>query len=259
MRLRKGNVYLAVLLSCISISARATDQRLPPQQHNSGISWAQQAMLALTGGNPVNSVAESGTVTRDMGGDHQQGQITLQSSGLMTDQITVSLTPGSLSETRVWQNNVPSGTWTGFDGVQHTMAQHNCWTDAAWFFPALSLLADYADPNLVFTDLGQEQYQGGSVEHIQVYRTASGWQPVELRMLARMSTVDYYLDSQSALPVAMAFANHPDSDVGVDIQVMVVYSGYSPVGGIQVPQQIFKAVNGSTVLQISISSALPNH
>jgi len=216
-------------------------------------------MLALTGGNPVNSVTENGTVTRNMGGDRQQGQITLQSSGLMTNQISVSLTRGALSETRSWENNIPSGTWTGFDGVQHPMAQHNCWTDAVWFFPALSLLADFADPNLVFTDLGQEQYHGGSVEHIQVYRTATGWQPEELRMLARMSTVDYYLDSQSALPVAMAYANHSDSDVGIDIPVMIVYASYSSIGGIQVPLQIVRAVNGSTVLQLSISNASPNH
>ena len=105
----------------------------------SGTTWAMQAMLALTGGNPVNSVTESGSVTRTLGGDQEQGTITLQSSGIMTNQISISTSVGARSETRTWQNNRPGGSWTGLDGTQHPMVLHNCWTDAVWFFPALSL------------------------------------------------------------------------------------------------------------------------
>jgi hypothetical protein len=47
----------------------------------------------------------------------------------------------------------------------HQMAQHNRWTDAAGFFPALSMLSGYSDPNLVFSDLGQETRRGRTVEH----------------------------------------------------------------------------------------------
>ncbi len=236
----------------------AADLKSRQQQQSSGIAWAQQAMVALTGGNPVNSVTESGTVTRTSGGDQEQGSITLQSSGLMTNQLSISTTAGIRSETRGWQSGAPSGSWTGLDGVQHPMAQHNCWTDAVWFFPALSLLADYADPNLVFTDLGQEQYQGGSVEHIQIYRTAQGLGQDDLHLLARMSTVDYYLDSQTALPVATAFLSHADGDLTLDIPVMIVFTGYRPVNGIQVPFQLIRSVNGTRMLQISITSAQPN-
>jgi hypothetical protein len=177
----------------------------------------------------------------------------------MTNQISLSLTRGTLSEMRTWQNGHPSGSWTGFNGIRHTMAEHNCWTDAVWFFPALSLLSDYADPNLVFTDLGQQQYNGGSVEHIQIYRTATGLDADDLQLLAQMSTVDYYLDSQTALPVAFAFATHPDNDLSRDIPVAVLYTNYTGVGGIQVPLQLTEAVNGTVMLQVSISSASPNH
>lgn len=227
-------------------------------QAGSGVTWAMQAMLALTGGNPVNSVTESGSVTRTLGGDQEAGSITLQSSGIMTNQISISTSVGTRSETRTWQNNYPAGSWTGLDGTHHPMRLHNCWSDAVWFFPALSLLADYADPNLVFTDLGPQQYQGGTVERIQVYRTASGLSPEELRRLARLSTVYYYLDSQTALPVAIAFNTHADSDLNVDIPVMIVFSNYQSIGGIQVPFQIVKSFNGTPMLQISITSAIPN-
>jgi hypothetical protein len=217
-----------------------------------------QAMLALTGGNSVNSVTESGSVTRTLGGDQESGSITLQASGVMTNQISISTSIGNRSETRTWQNNLPAGSWTGLDGTQHPMVLHNCWSDAVWFFPALSLLADYADTNLVFTDLGPEQYQGGSVEHIQVYRTASGLSRDRLRILARLSTVNYYLDSQTALPVAIAFNTHADSDLSVDIPIVIVFSSYQSINGVQVPFQVVEALNGTVMLQISITSAIPN-
>ena len=253
-------VISSTLLLAFAASAQTTGihSHRGTQQGSSGITWAMQAMLALTGGNPVNSVTESGSVTRTLGGDQEDGSITLQSSGIMTNQISISTSVGTRSETRTWQNNYPAGGWTGLDGTQHPMKLHNCWTDAVWFFPALSLLADYADPNLVFTDLGPQQYQGGSVEHIQVYRTASGLNPTELRLLARLSTVDYYLDSQTALPVAIAFNTHADSDLSVDIPVMIIFSNYQSINGIKVPFQVVEALNGTPMLQISITNATPN-
>ena len=259
MRFCQGLLLIIVAVSSIA-SAQTNQKRVNlRQQTSSGIAWAQQAMLALTGGNPVGSVTESGTVTRTVGSDQQQGSLTLQSSGVMTNQISLSLTRGTLAETRTWNNGDPGGSWTGFDGVRHPMALHNCWTDAVWFFPALSLLSDYADPNLVFADLGQQQYNGGSVEHIQVYRTASGLDPNDLQLLAHLSTVDYYLDSQTALPVAIAFATHPDTDFTVGIPVMAVYTNYTAINGIQTPLQITRSLNGTIMLQVSISSASPNH
>ena len=106
------------------------------------------------------------------------------------------------------------------------MTLHNCWTDAVWFFPALSLLADYADPSLVFEDLGQQQYGDLLVKHIRIYRTSSGLSQEKSKLLARLSTVHYYLDSQTAIPIAMAFNTHADSDLGTDISVEIVFSNY---------------------------------
>lgn len=248
---------LCIALSCSLVSAQTTGRRSHPQQINSGITWAQQAILALTGGNPVSSVTESGSVTRTVGGDHQQGSITLQSGGIMTNQIGISMGAGNVSEMRLWDGSAPSGVWTGFDGQQHPMAQQNCWTDAVWFFPALSLLSDYADPNLVFVDLGQHQYSGGLAEHIQVYRYLAGFPPDVQQQIQQLSTVDYYLDSQTALPVAILFSSHGDQDVNASIPMGVFFSQYQSVSGIQIPFQVTRLLNGVPSLQISITSAVP--
>jgi hypothetical protein len=129
-------------------------------------------MAALTGGNPVNSVAESGTVVWNEG----NGSMTLQSTGNTDSEVQLSTSAGNRSETRSWASDGsgPVGQWTDLQGNQHQMAQHNCWTDAVWFFPALSMLSDYNDPMMVYNDLGPEQYNGHNVEHIQAYRFITG-------------------------------------------------------------------------------------
>lgn len=251
------SLKIGAVLVCLSALGYAADQA-HHSQVGSGVTWAQQAMQALTGGNSVSSVTESGTVTRTVGGDHQQGSITLQSSGIMTNQIAITTGAGNLSEMRLWDGSTPSGQWTGLDGQQHPMAQQNCWTDAVWFFPALSLLSDYADPNLVFVDLGQQQYSGGIVEHIQAYRYLAGFPPDIQQQIQQLSTVDYYLDSQTALPVAVMFSSHGDQDISASIPMGFFFSQYQSISGIQIPFQVTKLLNGDPLLQITITSAVPN-
>ena len=216
-----------------------------------------QAMAALTGGTQVNGVTESGQVTRTLGGDQESGTITMQSTGNTNSQIQISTGAGNRSETRSWASDGsgPLGQWTGLDGQPHQMAQHNCWTDAVWFFPALSMLSDYSDPTMVFNDLGPMQHDGHNVEHIQAYRSIPGAPPGTLTSL---STVDYYLDSQTALPVAIAFFTHGDTDVNATVPVEMVFSQYQAVSGIQVPFLITRMLNGSPLFQITITSAVPN-
>jgi hypothetical protein len=120
---------------------------------------SKQEMQGLTSGNPVGSVTESGTVVRTVGSDQEQGSIALQSSGLMASEVDTTTSAGVRSEIRTFRNGQPDGTWIDLQGNQHQTSLHNCWTDAVWSFPALSLLADYSDPNLVFEDLGQQQYE----------------------------------------------------------------------------------------------------
>jgi hypothetical protein len=224
----------------------------------SGTTWAQQAMAALTGGIPVSAVTENGSVTRTLGGDQELGTITMQSTGNTSSQITLTTNAGNRSEARNWDSNGPSGQWTGLDGQPHPMAQHNCWTDAVWFFPALSMLSDHSDPNMIYSDLGAEQYNGHNVEHIQANRNFPGLPGVVAELLATLSTVDYYLDSQTALPLAIAFSTHGDSDINANLPVVMVFSQYQSVSGVQVPFQITRLFNGSPLFQINITSVTPN-
>jgi hypothetical protein len=252
-------LFLTVLLVTLAAPAPgvAGDVRHnKPLNYPSGLRWVMQAMTALTGGNPVNSVSLSGSVTWTIGNNQGNGTITLQSTANSNSQIQLSTSAGNRSESRSWagDGSQPLGQWTDLNGQPHQMAQHNCWTDAVWFFPALSMLSDYSDPTMVYNDLGQEQHDGHNVEHIQAYRSIPGLPSDVEQTLQPLSTVDYYLDSQTAIPVAMAFAMHDDRDLNLNVPVEIVFSQYQSVNGIQTPFQVTRMYSGSPLYQITISS-----
>lgn len=107
----------------------------------------------------------------------------------------------------------------------------------------------------MFSDLGQAQYRGATVEHLRVYRTVSGLPSVPAQTLALMSVTDYYLDSQTALPVGIAFFAHPDNDTTISIPIEITFSSYQRVNQTMVPFQITKYYNGTQLFQISINNA----
>ena len=116
-----------------------------------------QAMAALTGGTQASSVSLSGTVTWNVNNNQETAPSALQSSGNTNSQVQLTTSAGNRTRPGAGESDGsgPVGQWTDLNGNQHQMAQHNCWTDAVWFFPALSVLSDYSDPTMVYNDLGR--------------------------------------------------------------------------------------------------------
>jgi hypothetical protein len=251
-------VISVVMASCCGVSFATDTHR--PQQQSSGITWAQQAMAALTGGAQLTGVTESGSVVWSIGGNQGTGSLSMGSTGVLSSQLTLSTGAGNRSEIRTWgtDGSGPAGQWIDLQGQPHPMAQQNCWTEPVWFFPALSMLSDYSDPTLAFTDMGQLEYNGHSVEHIQVYRSDPALPPDVAGQLAMLSTVDYYLDSQTYLPLAIGFAIQDDQNVNAKAPVLILLSQYQVISGIQVPFQVTRLLNGSPMYQITVTSAVPS-
>jgi hypothetical protein len=82
------------------------------------------------------------------------------------------------------------------------------WTEAVWFFLALSSLSQTANPSFTFKYVGQEQHGGVNTQHIRVF------QPSKVSLLQHLNTIDFYLDPASSIPLAIAFQVRPDKDAG---------------------------------------------
>jgi hypothetical protein len=145
-------------------------------------------------------------------------------------------------------NGMPSGAWHRNSAASTPYAQHNCLTDAAWFFPALSALTQTTNPTFVFKYVGQEQHGGSTVQHLTVFQLGSP-------QIQSLSTMDFYLDPTSSLPLAIASQARADNDTNTQIPNEIRFAKYEAVSGVQVPFHFQRLFNGAVILDASVTNA----
>jgi hypothetical protein len=242
-------LIIALLLSCAIPAAAATAST----SDQSAITLAQQSVAALAGGASVSDVTVNANVISILGSDNETGTGTFTAKGLSESRVDLNLSGGTRSDVRNATNGAPAGAWSKNGNTSTVYAGHNCYTDAAWFFPALSSLTQTANPNFVFKYIGQEQHGGVNTQHIRVYQSSSQSSPI-----SALSTMDFYLDAVSSLPMAIGFESHPDNNMGANIPTEIDFANYQPVNGFKVPFHFQKIFNGLVVLDVTVTSATFN-
>lgn len=239
-----------VFAAAFSVSAIAQSAPQPISSDATAVALAQKALAALTGGVNVSDVSIAANVTSD----NETGTANLLAKGIGYSRIDTNVGALTRSDVRNVANGNPGGAWVTNGSTATAYANHNCWTDAAWFFPALSSLTQTSNPSFVFKYVGLEQRGGTSVQHIQVFQLPSGMPTI----FHHLSTEDFYLDAGTLLPSAVAFSTHPDGNAGTDIAVEVDFLNYQTVGGVVAPLHIQKFQQGSLLLDIQVSSVAVN-
>ena len=229
-------------------------QRPDRRARPSGARFGYLVVKALTAGVAVNDVILQASVAYVAGSDQESGTATLTVSGNQQSLVQLNLTGGPRQEIR----NGPAGAWSGPDGTLHSTATHNCWPDADWFYPGLSFQALSSDTGLGLSYVGPETKNGLAVVHLIVFRVVPGQSAAMTAEITGLSAEDVYLDPVSFLPLFLDLKVHPEQDFGVNIPVEVAFSGYQPLQGIVVPTHIQKYLNGSLLLDLSITSATIN-
>jgi hypothetical protein len=258
MRLRNLPFALAVLSCGFVPTASAQQTSTVVTQNPTAVMLAARSVALLSGGRQIADVTLTGNATRVAGSDTGSGTATLKALGTSSSRIDLSLSDGTFSEVRTFPNGVPEGRWLAPNGSYNRMVMHNCFTDAAWFFPALTVLSQASNPNLSITYVGPGTKNGIAVEHLQFAHSSGAQVPGFGDPLLTLSAINVYLDSSSLLPVAFAFDTHPDNNALLNIPVEVYFSNYQAVNGAQVPFHIQKFLNGSLFLDLTIQSAALN-
>jgi hypothetical protein len=239
------------LLILLAFPAVVSGQQLPPVDAQA-IAYAAQAFAALTGPTTIIDVTLTGNVTWTAGSQIQTGTATLLASGTGESRIDLSLVGGTRTEIRDASTGVPAGKWIVSNEKPGKISFHNCLTDAAWFFPALSSLSQAANPKFIFSYVGPEEHNGVTSQHILSYQLA----PPSLKNSPspKLSKMDFYLDATSFLPVAVAFNAHTDRDMNTNVPVEIRYGAYQIVDGHSVPFHIQQLLNGTVLLDINITN-----
>jgi hypothetical protein len=247
------------LVSCLIFSSVFAVAQTTPQTTSDAfaILLAQKSVVALTGGNPVSDVTLNANLTSIIGADYETGTATFQAKGMDESRVDLNLSNGGTrSDVRNVASGSPSGAWGTNGSPSTSYASHNCWTDAAWFFPALTSLAQSANQNFVFKYIGQEQHGGVNTQHVRSYQLPpSGFKNSPISSL---TTMDFYLDAVSLLPIALGFNAHPDNAMETNLPVEINFANYRPVNGVQVAFHFQKVFNGLVVLDVTVSSAAFN-
>lgn len=247
-----SSILVALLIAVPFASAQSN---APSASSPQAVALATQAMVALVGSTQVSDVTLAGTVARTAGSDTSSGTVSLKALGTSLSRMDLSLSDGIRSEIRNLSSTAPQGFWVSPDGTTHSMASHNCMTDAVWFFPALSALSQLSNPNLVITYVGLETRDGAAVQHLHFAFQFSG---DTTGTIARLSAEDIYLSTASFLPLAIVFSLHPDNDALTNIPVEIDFGNYKSVNGTQIPYQIQELFNGTPFLKFTIQSVVLN-
>ena len=231
----------------------AQNSSIAPRDPNA-VALAGQALQALAGVTALRDITLEANATYIAGSDEEMGAATLVALGNQQSLVTLNLTNGQRVEVRSGTN----GGWTGPDGTQYAMALHNCWVEADWFFPALTLQALQTDPTLGVAYLGAAEWNGAGVIHLQFFHIIPGQTAFMTAQIQGLSTWDLYLDPQSLLPLALDYNTHPGNNLAKNIPMEIQFAGYSAVGGVQVPSRIQRFEQGTLALDLAVSQAKVN-
>jgi hypothetical protein len=236
------------LLGSLLISTLAFAQGPPPSDPQA-IAFALQSISAMTAGTAISDVTLTGNATWYVSGT-DTGAATLRALGTGESRMDLAITSGTRTEIRDSQTGAPIGQWTNPDGSTGLFVFQNCQTDAVWFFPVLGSLA--AGPNVVLSYIGQETRNGESVQHIRSYVYQSN--PPPGISTQQLSTMDFYLDATSLLPVATVFNSYTNTG-NTSISVEVDFSNYQSLSGALVPTHIQRYSQGNLLTDVTVSGA----
>jgi hypothetical protein len=220
------------------------------------ITLATSSLAAMTGGLSVTDITLNAKVTYIAGSDNESGTGIFYAKGNDESLLDLSLDQGHRRELRVSKDGIPSASGKNAASTAQNFAEHNALTDAVWFSPVLSSLAQTSNPDYVFSYLGQDQKNGLAVEHLRVFRKMPA--DTETGILSRLSTVDFYLDSATLLPLVVDFKVHPSDNLSVDIPEEILFANYQVLGGVRIPAHIARLINGTVTLDIAVTSAVVN-
>jgi hypothetical protein len=250
--------FLVVFLVAIPVFAQSTSTT-SPTSNPQAVALLQKSVDALTGGVAVSDVTLTGNAHRIAGSDDELGQFTLEAKGTQESKIALTLSGSTYAEVHNVSEGSPAGSYASSDSTVEPLAQHNCFTDPAWFFPALSSLASaLSNPTENVAYVGQETLDGTSVQHVRVWLTVQSPDAAAIKLIAHLSTIDWYLDTSSLLPVAEEFTTHPADNASLDLSVEIRFSNYQRTDGVLVPLHVQKFLNGGLTLDLNITSVSLN-
>jgi len=244
-----------VVVCLFALACGQAFSQAPVASSPQALNLAGQALQSLAGGTALADVRLQASAAYSSGSTQEAGTATLIARGNTQSLQTMSFTDGT-----GWQQvrNGYQGATVSASGTATAMATHNCFIDANWFFPALSLQSLATDPTLVAGLVGQQVYEGQQVYHLTFLHNLPGQTPGMETLIQTVSAMDLYLDAGTRRPVILDFTSHPDYDAYTNIPMEIRFGAYQSFNGVWAPTRIQTYRNNMLILDLTVTNALVN-
>lgn len=213
---------------------------------------SDEVKAAFTSNVSIGTVTLDGTYISAEGSLRQQGDAHLVASSDGTYSVMLNKDSGAAGEQRSRTDADIGCSWKDGRGNDHPIAWTNCLIPA-WFLPELPVLRSaQAAPEW---NLSEQSRDASGVHvnfnYVHVADKKNFRPPPIVAMQVELSP-------GTLLPSKASFSIHPDNRPNVKISVEVTYEDYRQVNGVSIPFHVRKFVNGTLVLDITISTATIN-
>lgn len=238
------------LLSVPALAQTATPSPTPPVRDPQALAALQQAIAAMGGTAPTDSVAK-GSITLTAGPRTESGTFALLTRGFQqsSEQIAATFT----NQTIVYSNGLAASVDAQ---VPQSLPWESSVSRQSAIFPLPFLVNALSDANLNCRNFGLETAASSSLLHVQFWHGFAN-EP-KLQFLAGLTVVDVWLDPVSYLPKRISFERR---DAGGDAPVLridVFFADYLNYGGILYPMSVQESLNGTPWAAITLQSVALN-
>ena len=211
----------------------------------------QRAFAAMGGVVPDDSVA-TGIIRITSGSQTETGTIRILTKG--TSESLEQLTTASMSQSIVFSQG--QATEQIGSSVKPLYLERAASSQSA-LFPLMIVGAALSNADTAYQSVGMETLNGASVIHVRIWNTFAS-QP-DWRGITEFTVRDFWFDSQSALPIKLAYIQRETGGNGSPgISVEVFYSNFQNSGGILYPSSAVKWLNGTPWMTTQISAVSYN-
>jgi hypothetical protein len=252
MRSARFVIFFVFVVAVISATAQQPVAPITqtPQRDAQAITILQQAVASMANTAPADSSA-TGTVTVVEGSTTQTGSIQILTLGASQTAETITLPDGQ--RVVIYSN----GTAKEVNGSQSiSPPMELILTDQCADFPLPLILSTLNNSDEAFQYVGAETIDGGTSQHVRLWNTFAS-RP-GLQGLATFSTMDFWFDPASGLPLKIAYARRVGGGTIPAFPVEISFLNYTKVNGVLYPFQINKSFNGMPWETITIQNVTFN-
>jgi len=225
-----------------------------------------KAVSIFAGGKQVQNIQLTGMVITHYGDDdHGTATLTLNASG--DSSLQYLLGNGTRKETTGTNDAATACTWTSADGTPHTVPMHNCLRSIVWFLPAFSLQVASSSPYDIFVSYTPTDSSSSTVgvQHSRDFSHENNPKKPTTETVKQMndtlqnlSQTKILVDPQTGNITSIEYDIHTDTNQQVNIPVVVRYSDYRAVNGVQIAFKVQKYVNNTLVEDLTVETAIVN-